>query len=331
MPRSNVVAESGSAGAPTLRATNCATLSVVIPNFNHARYLREALESVLTQSRAPLEVIVIDDASTDESVAIIEDYVARRPAVRLVRHDRNRGVIQNVNAILPELMGTHVVFLAADDKLLPGFFETATKLLGEHPKAGMCLCDFQRFWDDGRSVIQRLRFAPEAGYVSAAAAPRALYNSWPHGQSVVRLAALLEAGGYREELRWHCDWFASWAICIRHGFCYAPVVGTALRISDGSFSGQGRRGPQQRHVLQQILLFLGTDPQAWLRGPLREANAFSHFGPGVLGVLLRTSGGREFLTVSLVSCLVRQGVYHGCCRLLPRALKEWVKKNLWRP
>jgi hypothetical protein len=73
------------------------TLSVVISNYNHARYLPVALQAVLSQSCRPMEVIVIDDCSTDNSVEVIEEFVRRDPIIRLYRNEQNQGVIFSTN------------------------------------------------------------------------------------------------------------------------------------------------------------------------------------------------------------------------------------------
>lgn len=304
------------------------TISVVIPNYNHGRYLREAIDSVVRQSRPALEIIVIDDASTDDSVEIARAYARDHPFVRLVAHAQNRGVIENVNAILPHLAGTHALFLAADDQILPGYFETVMALLEKHPSAGMCLCDFECIWDDGDRDVRRQRLAREPSYFSPAEVPRVLYNRWPHGQSVVQLAALRAEGGYPADLRWHCDWFASWTICARHGFCYVPMVGTVLRVSDSSYSGQGRRGEHQRQVLQHVLQRLQRPEFAWLAPLFREANAFSHFGLVVLRVLLSSPEGRHFVTWRLLLTLGWKCLYTPAARVVPRPLKRWLKRRV---
>lgn len=76
------------------------TLCVLMPNYNHARFLPESLEAILAQSYPPLEVIVLDDASTDNSVEVIESFLRRDPRVRLVRNERNVGVERSVNRLV---------------------------------------------------------------------------------------------------------------------------------------------------------------------------------------------------------------------------------------
>ncbi len=67
------------------------TVSVILPNYNHAHYLPQCLNAMLDQSVKPTEIIVIDDASTDNSIEVISDYVRRDPVVKLIQNEKNIG------------------------------------------------------------------------------------------------------------------------------------------------------------------------------------------------------------------------------------------------
>ena len=122
--------------------------SVVIPNYNHATYLPAALDSVVSQSLQPLEICVIDDASTDNSVEIINDYARQHPRIHLIRKSENSGMLANCNEILGQLRGTHVIFLGADDcKWRPFVRKPADKTTAPHSGAGfadLCLTTWLR-------------------------------------------------------------------------------------------------------------------------------------------------------------------------------------------
>ena len=95
-------------------------ISVVIPCYNTARYLRETLESALNQTLPPLEVIVVDDGSTDDSAAIAESF---GDAVRVIRqHNQGESVARNRG--IAEARGTHLLFLDSDDLLHPSALES---------------------------------------------------------------------------------------------------------------------------------------------------------------------------------------------------------------
>ena len=97
------------------------TVAVIIPTFNHARFLAEAIKSVLAQTRPADEIIVVDDGSTDDPAAV----VAKFPTVRLIRQD-NRGLSAARNTGLRNCKASHIVFLDADDRLLPTALEVRT-------------------------------------------------------------------------------------------------------------------------------------------------------------------------------------------------------------
>jgi glycosyltransferase involved in cell wall biosynthesis len=75
-----------------------ATLSVVLPNYNHAKLIGRALEALLAQGRAADEIIVIDDGSTDDSVSVIDRFAAGAPSIRVLQNANNTGVIPTLFA-----------------------------------------------------------------------------------------------------------------------------------------------------------------------------------------------------------------------------------------
>src|SRR5436190_4062288 len=114
------------------------TFSVLLPNYNHAHFVGHALKAILAQSIQPTEIIVIDDGSTDESLQEIEPFVDRHSHIRLLRNEANRGVNYTLNRALGEAKGEYIYGAAADDQVLPGFFERSLRLLAKHPQAALC-------------------------------------------------------------------------------------------------------------------------------------------------------------------------------------------------
>jgi glycosyltransferase involved in cell wall biosynthesis len=111
-------------GANVSSTTEPGLVSVVIPCFNQARFLSEAVESVLSQSYARFELIVVDDGSTDGTREVATGY----PAVRCISQ-RNQGLAAARNAGLRESRGEFVVFLDADDRLLPDALATGIRYI----------------------------------------------------------------------------------------------------------------------------------------------------------------------------------------------------------
>jgi glycosyltransferase involved in cell wall biosynthesis len=110
-------------------------ISVVIPVFDGERFLGEAIESVLAQTLAPAEVIVVDDGSSDASAAVGESF---GPPARVIRA-RHRGVSEARNTGVTESAGELIAFLDADDLMKPDRLERQAAVLGEPPGADFVL------------------------------------------------------------------------------------------------------------------------------------------------------------------------------------------------
>ena len=109
-------------------------ISVIIPNWNGARYLPTCLDSLRRQTYADFETIVVDNASTDESVALIKrDYAE----VRLLRLPSNRGLTGGVNAGIAVARGEIIALLNNDTEADPHWLAELARALAAHPEAGM--------------------------------------------------------------------------------------------------------------------------------------------------------------------------------------------------
>jgi glycosyltransferase involved in cell wall biosynthesis len=129
-------------------------VSVVTPCYNQGRFLGEAIESVLSQSYPHFETIVVDDGSTDETAEVASGY----EEVRLIRQE-NRGLSGARNRGMSEAVGEYVVFLDADDRLLPGALEAGVRELEAHPECGMVAGHSKMIRADG-SFLSVLRHEP---------------------------------------------------------------------------------------------------------------------------------------------------------------------------
>lgn len=303
------------------------TISVLTPNYNHGMFLAECIESVWSQEVQPVEHVIVDDGSTDDSVRIVSEYARKYPGIRLVSRPERRGVLQNVKEFLPQLRGSHCVNLAADDSLKPGYLNAATEVLTRYPQSGMCLAQFVSQDDDGRVSLHRYRLPDRPLHVPPNEAAAALRNSWPHGQAVVRSDALLAAGGLDDRLRWHSDWFAYWVVCLRHGFCYVPIVGSMLRVTSGGYS-RGRTQSERAEVARAIVDLLGSPEYRDLRAGFRAGNSLSHLGWVGLVQVLRSEQKKQLLTLDLPLSVIRQNIWRLACRFTPRQVKDSIKQRL---
>src|SRR5215471_11319394 len=110
-------------------------ISVGMPVFNGAATLRQAIESVLSQTLTDLELIISDNASTDATPDICREYAVKDPRIRYVRNAKNVGGANNFNAVLRLSKGRYFDWLPCDDVLLPRFLERCVGALEANPRA----------------------------------------------------------------------------------------------------------------------------------------------------------------------------------------------------
>jgi glycosyltransferase involved in cell wall biosynthesis len=127
--------------------TSSALVSVIIPCYNQAGYLAEAIESVFAQSYRRLEIIVVDDGSTDDTSRVATKY----PDVTLISQ-RNSGLSAARNAGIHASRGEYLVFLDADDRLLPVALETGTDRLNAHPDSVFAYGRYSLITEDGKRI-----------------------------------------------------------------------------------------------------------------------------------------------------------------------------------
>ena len=203
------------------------SVSVVIPTYNRARWLTEAVASALAQTVPPLEVLIVDDGSTDDTEAVAATFA---PPVRYIRQ-RNAGVAAARNRGIREARGDLVALLDSDDVWEPSKLAVQLAVLDAHPEVGWCLSDCEVIDADGRAlpppqgfvrvfaVFEAFDISPDtlfarhlrraevevAGarhrvYVGDAFEPLFLGNFGLPSSAVFR-RALLEAGGEYDEQR----------------------------------------------------------------------------------------------------------------------------------
>jgi glycosyltransferase involved in cell wall biosynthesis len=282
-----------------------------VPNYNHGKYLETSLTAILRQSVQPVEIIVLDDASTDNSVEVIRRIAAQNPLIRLVRNEKNLGVMPNVNKGVMMARGQYIYVASADDEVLPGLFEKSLRLLSQHPQAAFsCTIGDWREVSTGLHWHMGVGMGEEPCYIS----PRQMVDLERRDKllivsntAVYRREALLEVECFIPELRWHADWFALYVPGFRHGFCFLPEPLGRLNIITTSFLHSGRRNKAVHRALLERLVELLTSPEYEKEAELiREGGSLFMFGTPLLKLLFRQSEYRRFITLNYL----RKSLWH---------------------
>ena len=127
-------------------------VSAIVPLYNAERFLAQTLDSALAQTMRELEIIIVDDGSTDSSPALADGYAARHPGVVRVIHQANQGLCNARNAALAVARGEYIALLDADDIWLPHHLADCIAEFERHPDVALVHADIEHIDGDGRSL-----------------------------------------------------------------------------------------------------------------------------------------------------------------------------------
>jgi glycosyltransferase involved in cell wall biosynthesis len=223
-------------------------VSVVIPSYNHARFLPERIRSVLQQTFQDFEVLIFDDASTDDSRAVIDQF--RDPRIRATFNERNSGsTFQQWNRGVAEARGEYVWLAESDDYADPEFLATLVDLLERHPNCGLAYTQSNEVDCSGLvagplTYMQQLHPTRWLSYFVASgpeeAATYLLHeNTIPNASGVLfRREIYLAAGGANERMKLAGDWLMWAKLCSRSDVAYVARALNYFRMHPATVRAQ---------------------------------------------------------------------------------------------
>jgi glycosyltransferase involved in cell wall biosynthesis len=239
-------------------------VSILIPAFNHERFVQRCLDSVLEDPWPARELVVIDDGSTDRTATRIASWVARHEAqipVRFVRR-ANKGVAATLNELATLANGEFLRLGASDDYFLPGGLAAQVRYLQAHPAKQAVIGDSIVVDQDNRRLHESgmcgLRRADKRLYRTDGGIRRAVISQWAVGGSVtlIRRHAPALFGGWSEDLRID-DWDFFLRLAARNALGFIDMRVCAYRVHPGNLSKTRhvqtriRHLAESRHVAQQ--------------------------------------------------------------------------------
>ncbi|MGW5665740.1 glycosyltransferase family 2 protein [Streptomyces sp. NPDC003758] len=185
-------------------------VSVVIPCHDYARYLPDAVSSVVAQTFRDWELVIVDDGSTDDTAEVAKGLIARHPdrCIRLLQQ-ANAGVSAARNTGIEAAAGRYILPLDADDVIAPTMLEKTVAVLDGDPGIAIASTDVFTFTDDD--------LPPQAMPLPAYSRELMLQRLIMFYCSLYRREAWQAVGGYDESMRAGEDW-DFWIGCVEHGF-----------------------------------------------------------------------------------------------------------------
>ncbi len=249
-------------------------VTTIIPVYNRAAMLREAVDSVIAQSYRPIEIIIVDDGSTDDTAQAAEELAQMHPQEIRVIHQRNTGVGLAREAGRQAAYGEFIQHLDSDDLLLPDKFEKQVEGFRSHPECGVSYGKTRYRHADGRVETQPWK---GSGTRVETMFPSFLVTRWWDTPNPLYRAKLCEQAGPWTDLRLDEDWEYDCRIAslgVRLHYCEAFVVEVRdhndHRLCKGAALDPARA--RERARAHKLMLY-----HAWRAGITEGSSEMRHF------------------------------------------------------
>lgn len=229
------------------------TLSIIVPNYNYSAFLKQAIDSILVQTRSPDQIIIIDDGSTDDSVEIIEKLTKDIPFATLIKNKINMGIEFSLNLGLQKASKDYVSFLAVDDIYALDFVYEMMKFVEEYPNASLC-CSIPAFfknendfWADDMSLYERKLIGSDE-----------LINImkttkfWIATHTSIIKTETLRLFFFDKNLKYYSDWYAVLNIAFKNKIGFIPKTLAFMRVHFFAYSRQAKKYNELKMVYKAL-------------------------------------------------------------------------------
>lgn len=240
-------------------------VSVIVPNYNHAPYLEERINSILGQSFQDFEVILLDDCSTDGSRRILERFASHNERIRFVPNQTNSGSpFAQWNKGVELAQGAFIWIAESDDAAEPELLEENVRMLQENPTVGLAFCqsklvnergEFLRTYaEDYSFLFDSNRW--EASFVGGGKEECARYlvqhNTIPNASAaLMRKEVYQKVGGADPTWRLNGDWYFYAKLLLQSDVAYSPKVLNTFRVHANT---QRQKANADHHAYDEILV-----------------------------------------------------------------------------
>ena len=136
--------------------------SIIVASYNYRRYISQTLDSLLVQTYSDFEVLVVDDCSQDDSVAVIREYCRKDSRIRLVENEKNLGLVRTIEKAVALAQNPWLAFCESDDYWTPDYLERKARYIEQNPEAAIVVSNVELFGDaEAMAKVKRERVSFE--------------------------------------------------------------------------------------------------------------------------------------------------------------------------
>lgn len=225
-------------------------ISIITPSYNHAQYIKAAIDSVLSQTFQDFEMIIVDDGSKDESVDLIKSYKDKR--IKLYTFEENRGAVVATNYCISKASGEYITLLNSDDMFLPEKLEKQFNYLENHKEIAAVFGFAQAIDDSGNEIIPNPPyFEPRDMNCTRQDFLKKLYyegNQLIHPSVMIRKEIFQDIGLYDSRLCQIPDYLEWVKLCFKHDVYILPdkLIKFRTRANNMNTSSSKRKGVLDR-------------------------------------------------------------------------------------
>lgn len=279
-------------------------ITAIIPNYNDGALLPNAINSLINQTSSLHEIIIVDDGSTDNSVAIIEKFKQTNSIIRLIQFENNRGVCAALNQGIEHATGDYIILCAADDTYDAHMVTLAQYAIQQNPRVGLICGDaiINRF-DMKNSFYRSLPYPKKNAWITPLefreAAKKGYVGFNAGGGMLMRRQAVIEAHMLYPELRWHCDWLLYFAVALRHGIYYIDKTFIHINMRANGYSEGKRDWDTQKQVMTSTINIIQQHyPDLW--PDFKKAALLPHYSIYYIPLFISNPKLRSFITFRLL-------------------------------
>lgn len=237
-------------------------ISVILTSYNHEKFLKESIESVINQTYRDFELIVVDDCSTDSSWSIIETYKKKYPDIVILRHEYNWSGGTVEDTVKKYATGDYIAIHHSDDIWEPTKLERQVAVFGEHPDFAAVFTNASAIDEDGNPYEDKNGFYYNLFDVSNRSRYEWLNhfffrgNCLCHPSILVKKQVYMEDGFFRKGLRQIPDFIKWIQICKKHEIYVLPEVLVKFRVHTAGQNTSGMRADSQIRSTIELFLML---------------------------------------------------------------------------
>ena len=305
-------------------------VSIILPNRNHAEYLPESLEAFIQQTWQNFEVLIVDDASTDNSREVIENWGARDSRIRLIELTHHLGINAAVMYGLERASGEFLYIAAADDIIFPEFLEKSISMLRNSPDSAFCFSDPSELHFNGEINKFPLYLNTEPRiYTNEQFVNLLKQNFFNISANTIlyRRSSFEDAGGYIDDLGWLSDWFVSTVTSLRSSVCYIPECLTRLRVRDDSFSAVNlKKTAEHRELVSRVFEYLQCEKYEDVRAMVRFSALLPEYRLRTVWWLLSDRNGRYIITCRLLRRVLWRGTWYYARKFMSPSVRRSLRR-----